>query len=70
MIHCAAAFSRSSTCVIGYLMKENLWTYEESLKFVQSRRPLKYTNPNYGFKQQLKDYEKELNLNPENFGQN
>jgi hypothetical protein len=43
-------------------MRQNKWTYERSFDFVKSRRPLKYTNPNYGFKQQLKDYERELKI--------
>lgn len=62
LIHCAAGFSRSSTCAIAYLMKQNNWSYEKSFDFVKARRPLKYTNPNYGFKKQLKDYERELNI--------
>jgi hypothetical protein len=43
-------------------MKENNWTFEHSLNYVKSKRPSKYTNPNYGFKKQLKDYEIELSL--------
>jgi len=62
LIHCAAGFSRSVACVIAYLMKENSWTYERSFNFVKSRRGVKYTNPNFGFRQQLKDYENELQI--------
>ncbi len=61
-IHCAAGFSRSVACVIAYLMKENNWSYEYSLNYVKSKRGLKYTNPNFGFKLQLKAYEKELKI--------
>jgi hypothetical protein len=43
-------------------MKQNNWSYEKSFDFVKARRPLKYTNPNFGFKKQLKDYERELNI--------
>ena len=62
LIHCAAGFSRSSTCVIAYLMKENCWSYERSLDYVKTKRSFKYTNPNSGFKRQLLDYEKDLKL--------
>ncbi len=60
LIHCAAGFSRSAAMAIAYLMKENHWTYQQSFEHVKLKRNFKYTNPNYGFKIQLKAYEQEL----------
>lgn len=60
LIHCAAGFSRSTTCAIAYLMKEKKWTFEDTFNYVKLKRQSKYTNPNFGFKKQLKEYEKEV----------
>jgi dual specificity MAP kinase phosphatase len=62
LVHCAAGFSRSVALAIGYLMKQRNWSFEESFKFVKLKRNSKYTNPNFGFLKQLKDYEQELNI--------
>lgn len=40
-------------------MKEFNWGFEEAMNFLKSKRPL--SNPNFGFKKQLKSYEKDLN---------
>jgi hypothetical protein len=41
-------------------MRENVWTFDRTFEFVKAKRPSKNTNPNFGFKAQLRDYEKEL----------
>jgi len=57
-VHCNQGRSRSATIVIAYLMRVNRWSYQQSLSFLQSKRPV--CNPNDGFVQQLVYYEKEL----------
>jgi len=57
-VHCAAGISRSSTIVIAYMMKTEQLTFKKAFKLVQSRRPV--IAPNYGFKDQLLLWEKEL----------
>lgn len=61
-IHCAAGISRSPTIVIAYLMRKNRKKFSETFEFVKSRR--KYVNPNEGFINQLKEYEKILKIMP------
>ena len=58
----AAGVSRSASLVIAYLMKENNWKYEESFKFVKSKRSKIF--PNLGFTNQLKCYEITLGIRP------
>jgi protein-tyrosine phosphatase len=53
-IHCMLGISRSSTVVIGYLMKYNKMNYEDAYKHVKSLRS--FINPNHGFITQLKKY--------------
>ena len=54
LVHCMAGISRSSSIVIGYLMKSNNMSFEEALEHVKTQRPA--TNPNSGFRDQLKRY--------------
>lgn len=54
----AAGVSRSTTLVLAYLMKIEKMTLAEAYKHVKGIRPV--IDPNYGFKQQLMDYEKSL----------
>ncbi|CAD8086968.1 unnamed protein product [Paramecium primaurelia] len=58
LVHCMAGISRSATCVIAYLMYQNKWVFEKTLKFVKSKRPC--VNPNEGFKKQLISYSNEI----------
>ena len=58
LVHCAAGASRSATVVIAYLMWKNKMKFEDAMKFVQKKRPIIY--PNFGFKEQLKMFEKLL----------
>ena len=60
LVHCHAGVSRSSSFVIAYIMKSQKKKYDEVLDLVKSKR--NKINPNPGFIQQLKEYEKELNI--------
>lgn len=57
VINCQAGVSRSAAFVIGYLIKNGL-TYETSFQLLKSCRPI--INPNKGFVEQLKHYEKTI----------
>jgi len=58
LLHCRHGVSRSSTIVIGYLMKTKKWSLQDSLRFVTERRAIVF--PNAGFKKQLQLYEQKL----------
>lgn len=60
-IHCNAGVSRAATFIIGYLMKTERKTYNEVFSYVKRKRPA--ICPNVGFRTQLFEYEKLLNLN-------
>ena len=60
LVHCHAGISRSSTICIAYIMKYKKMKFEDALKFVRQKRPK--ISPNKGFIQQLRNYEKELNI--------
>ena len=60
LVHCHAGVSRSSSFVIAYIMKSQKKKYDTVLDIVKSKR--NKINPNPGFIQQLKEYEKELNI--------
>lgn len=55
LVHCELGVSRSPSIVIAYLMKKKKWCFDDSFKFVKSRRNL--IDPNKGFISQLKEYE-------------
>ncbi|XP_048450455.1 dual specificity protein phosphatase 14-like, partial [Rhincodon typus] len=58
LVHCVAGVSRSSTLCIAYLMKHHKQSLLDAHNWVKARRPV--IRPNYGFWQQLIDYEKRL----------
>ena len=58
LVHCHAGMSRSSTILIAYLIKSQKMKYDEALKLLKSKR--EKVNPNIGFAEQLKAYEKEI----------
>jgi len=58
LVHCKAGQSRSPTIVIAHLMREEGWTAEQALRFVQERRPS--VQPNIGFMEQLRALEVRL----------
>ena len=63
LVHCAAGVSSSATIVIAYIMWDKKLSYEDALNFVESKRNV---NPNPGFVEQLKIFEKELIKNEYN----
>ena len=60
-IHCVMGISRSPSIVIAYLMYKNKMSYEEAYDFVKNKRNV--INPNSGFQDQLKKFEKILKEN-------
>ena len=60
-IHCVMGISRSPSIVIAYLMYKNKMSYEEAYDFVKNKRNV--INPNSGFQEQLKKFEKILKEN-------
>lgn len=60
LVHCAAGISRSSTCLIAYLMRKNNTPMKQTLDYVRSKRRI--VCPNYGFERQLKAFELSMNI--------
>ena len=58
LVHCYAGVSRSSSCVIAYLMREKNMCYFNALYFVRSKRNV--VHPNLGFAKELQAYEKRI----------
>jgi atypical dual specificity phosphatase len=56
LVHCFAGMSRSATIVIAYLLATTPMTVGEATEFVRSKRSV--IRPNYGFIEQLEQYEK------------
>lgn len=54
-VHCNAGISRSTTVIIGYLIRTHKITLEDALKKVKAVRS--GTKPNQGFMAQLVDYQ-------------
>ena len=51
-----AGVSRSSSCIIAYLIQEKSMDFSKALYFVRSKRPI--VCPNLGFQKQLLEFEK------------
>ena len=60
LVHCHAGVSRSGAICIAYIMKYKKMKFIDALLFVRKKR--QKINPNEGFIQQLREYEKELNI--------
>ena len=60
LVHCHAGISRSSTILIAYIMKSQKMKVDKVLELIKSKR--EKVNPNIGFLNQLKEYEKELGI--------
>lgn len=58
LVHCWAGVSRSTTIVISFLMAEHGMSFNDATDHVRKQRW--FINPNPGFKNQLKRYEREL----------
>ena len=60
LVHCHAGVSRSVSILLSYIMKSQNMSLDKALELVKSKRDK--ANPKKGFIQQLKEYEKELNI--------
>jgi protein-tyrosine phosphatase len=60
LVHCSFGVSRSASMVIGYLISKGV-PFHEAFKMVRSKRDL--MDINYGFKNQLLEYERSLKNN-------
>ena len=56
LVHCQLGISRSTSCVIAYMIKYMGYTAMNALNFIKKKRP--QVMPNFGFLQQLITYEK------------
>ena len=61
LVHCHAGISRSTSCMIAYLMKHNGLGLGTALSLCRKRRPI--VNPNPGFMKQLRDFERKVARN-------
>jgi dual specificity phosphatase 12 len=51
LVHCQKGISRSASVIAGYLVEQNGWGTDETIRFLQQRRPR--VDPNMGFRSQL-----------------
>jgi len=58
LVHCAEGISRSTSVVTAFLMAQFGWGVERAVAVVKSKR--KIADPNFGFVQQLHEYEEVL----------
>lgn len=58
LVHCAAGASRSATALAAFLMRHLRLPALSCVNYLQSKRSI--VNPNSGFLDQLREYEKEL----------
>jgi len=56
LVHCQLGISRSTSCVIAYMIKYKGYNLSSALEFIRKKRP--QVMPNYGFLEQLTIYEK------------
>ncbi|KAJ0171128.1 hypothetical protein K1T71_013327 [Dendrolimus kikuchii] len=56
LVHCHFGVSRSATIVIAYIMEKYKLTFEQAFLYVRQRR--KFINPNPGFVNQLKEFQR------------
>jgi protein-tyrosine phosphatase len=65
LVHCYMGISRSSSCILAYLIKYKGYTFESAYLHVKSFKP--DIQPNEGFVQQLRQYENEVKINVKRF---
>jgi hypothetical protein len=58
LVHCASGISRSVALVCHYLMRKELWSFQDSIQFIRTRHPA--AAPNANFVQQLKTVDAQL----------
>ena len=58
LIHCQLGISRSTTCLIAYMIKFMGYSTVTAMQFIKNKRP--HIMPNFGFLQQLKNYEEKI----------
>jgi atypical dual specificity phosphatase len=63
LVHCFQGVSRSASVVIAYLMKYKKMKFDRAFEFLKKRRSI--VNPNFGFVDQLKNFESTLRLSQE-----
>eukprot|EP00746_Dinoflagellata_sp_MGD_P000816 gnl/MRDRNA2_/MRDRNA2_101494_c0_seq1.p1 gnl/MRDRNA2_/MRDRNA2_101494_c0~~gnl/MRDRNA2_/MRDRNA2_101494_c0_seq1.p1 ORF type:complete len:290 (+),score=49.57 gnl/MRDRNA2_/MRDRNA2_101494_c0_seq1:134-1003(+) len=60
LVHCMMGVSRSASVVTSYVMKKLQLDTDQALRLVRESRSM--ANPNYGFYQVLKDFERKLQV--------
>ena len=60
LIHCQLGISRSTTCLIAYMIKYLGYTTLSAIQFIKKKRSK--IMPNFGFIQQLKNYENKIRI--------
>ncbi|MCQ2817661.1 MAG: dual specificity protein phosphatase family protein [archaeon] len=58
LVHCQMGISRSTTCVLAYLIAREDYDVVSGLQFIKKKR--KIVMPNYGFLQQLMQFQKKF----------
>lgn len=58
-VHCWAGISRSTSCIIAYMMLHHGMSFQRSLSFIRQSRH--FVNPNPGFRRQLLEFEQKVN---------
>jgi len=61
LVHCHAGISRSTSCLLAYLMKYENVGLDSGIGMCRKKRPI--INPNPGFMRQLRDYERKVARN-------
>ena len=61
LVHCHAGISRSTSCMLAYLMKYEGFGRASALALCRKKRPI--VNPNPGFMKQLSDFERKVARN-------
>lgn len=60
LIHCMCGISRSVTIIVAYLIKKHKYTLNDAILYLKDKK--QNINPNDGFINQLKKYEKKFKL--------
>ncbi|KAI5751558.1 hypothetical protein M8J77_008660 [Diaphorina citri] len=58
LVHCLMGISRSSTCILAYLILKKKFRLTEALRLLRQSRDVR---PNYGFLRQLAYLDNQLN---------